>query len=243
LAKSVENLKKIHRRWRAYHMLKPYSEAERAVLRLKVYAFDNLNGKRRQWGCSRKWLGNYLADPQENRRSSDAISSINRLQSADHFNNVLFACLVKKTNRFVKCADRAICVTDTHIYKLNPSSRFQKMKNGIPISEVVGLSVSPGPDTLACIHLTGGNDLVLCLYSSLDSATDLIGELVGTMAHFFTRIQRREMKVNVATNVACTLGNRPKAVTVGVVDNGLAAPIFRKNGNAIILNFPQISHR
>lgn len=49
-------------RWRAYRLLKPYPPAERAALRLKVCAGTILIKHRREWGCGRKWQGNYLID-------------------------------------------------------------------------------------------------------------------------------------------------------------------------------------
>ena len=51
--------------------------------------------------------------------------------------------------------------------------------------QVTGLSVSGGPDQLLCVHLTGGNDFVLCLQSRRDPAADLTGEAVGTMVRLF----------------------------------------------------------
>jgi len=47
------------------------------------------------------------------------------------------------------------------------------------------VSVSGGPDQLFVIHLTGGNDLILCLVSRRDPSTDLTGEAVGTMVRLF----------------------------------------------------------
>ena len=61
----------------------------------------------------------------------------------------------------------------------------QRMTFNVHICQVTGLSVSGGPDQLLCIHLTGGNDLVLCLQSRRDPNTDLTGEAVGIMVRLF----------------------------------------------------------
>ena len=53
------------------------------------------------------------------------------------------------------------------------------------VCQVTGVSVSVGPDQLFCVHLTGGNDLVLCLQSRRDPSADLTGEAVGTMIRLF----------------------------------------------------------
>ena len=47
------------------------------------------------------------------------------------------------------------------------------------------MSVSGGPDQLLCIHLTGGNDLVVCLQSRRDPTADLTGEAVGVLVRLF----------------------------------------------------------
>ena len=53
------------------------------------------------------------------------------------------------------------------------------------VFKVTGVSVSGGPDQLFCIHLTGGNDLVVCLQSRRDPNADLTGEAVGVMCRLF----------------------------------------------------------
>ena len=48
---------------------------------------------------------------------------------------MLFSSFIQKTNRFDKCADRALLVTDSAIYKLD-TKKFKAMKKGSPIQEV-----------------------------------------------------------------------------------------------------------
>lgn len=48
---------------------------------------------------------------------------------------VLFSSFIHKMNRFNKCADRAILITDWAIYKLE-ITKFKPMKKGMPIQEV-----------------------------------------------------------------------------------------------------------
>jgi myosin-1 len=235
LTRSVEMLKQIHRRWRAYMLLKPYPPAERPSLRLKICAASVLVGRRRDYGYGRKWEGNYLASSQENPHHSQARQAISQLQSRDQFTHVLFACFVKKTNRFVKTADRALLITDKHVYKLD-AKKFSCMKPGFPITDVTGLSVSSGPDQLVCIHLIGGNDLVLCLQSVNSPGTDFTGEVVGTMVRQWQITKRGELRVNVGNQLQCMLGNKSKQITV---QPGGTRPAFRKNGTGIVLMWPE----
>ena len=53
------------------------------------------------------------------------------------------------------------------------------------LCQVTGVSVGGGPDQLFCIHLTDGNDLVLCLQSRRDPNADMTGEAVGNMVRLF----------------------------------------------------------
>ncbi len=38
------------------------------------------------------------------------------------------------------------------------------MKGGIPLEQVTGLTITPGPDQLVIIHLTTGRDMVVALH-------------------------------------------------------------------------------
>lgn len=235
LVKAVEIMKQIHRRWRAYKFLEKYPKAERPSLRLKICAASVLHGRRQEWGYGRKWEGNYLDSMIENPQQPTARRSITKLQTTEQFNQVLFACFVKKTNRFVKTADRAMCITDTHIYKLN-SKKFTSMKHGIPLSEVSGLSVSAGYDQLVCIHLRTGNDLVVVLESLHNPDADLTGEMVGVMVRQWELTKRPELRVTVSNQLQCMLGNKNRSLSI---QNGGSRPSFSKIGGNIVLNWPE----
>lgn len=51
--------------------------------------------------------------------------------------------------------------------------------------QVTGVSITQGSDQLIVVHLSGGNDLVLCLYSHVNE--ERIGELVGILANLINR--------------------------------------------------------
>lgn len=236
LGKLVQLLKNVHRRWRAFMILKPYPAAERPSLRLKVTAADVLKGRRQQWGYGRKWEGNYLVNPDVNPRVMEAQHSLNILKDRDNFKNVLFATFVKKTNRHNNSADRVICITDSFIYKMDPKKKFKDMSPGVSLDEVTGLSISPGPDQLLCIHLRTGNDFVLCLLPGQQSF-DFTGEVIGTLSRFWELSRKSNLKVDVGKEVQCTLGQKPRVVSVQMANKG---PVFRKNGgNGITLHWPE----
>ena len=49
------------------------------------------------------------------------------------------------------------------------------------VVQVTGVSVTQGTDQLIAVHLSGGNDLVLCLQSA-NNNEERVGELVGVIA-------------------------------------------------------------
>lgn len=171
-------------RWRAYMILSKVPQKEWPQLKLKISAACVLNRKRTIWGQSREWKGNYLALSEENNDSHSFNQSINNMKNSQHFQSVLFSSFVTKFNKFNKCAHRVLLVTDKFIFKLE-SSKFRSMKDGIPIEDIIGLSVTPGQDQLIAIHLPRGNDLVVSLISK--NSEERIGELVGILCNRFSR--------------------------------------------------------
>lgn len=234
LASAVTLLKKIHKRWSAHMMLKTITSDDRPAFELKVFAAEVLRSKRRDWGAKRKWERNYLLNPQENRCASDADQAINAMKATDQFNQVLFASFVKKTNRFAKCADRAICITDKFIYKLDPKKKFKPMTKGIPFEEVTGASIGVGPDQLVIIHLQNGNDLVISLVSI--GKQELVGEAVGALNKLYNKYFKKSIDVRIGPKHQCMLGKNQRQI---LVENGQgSSDTFVKRGNDIALIWP-----
>ncbi|PIO37248.1 hypothetical protein AB205_0219100, partial [Aquarana catesbeiana] len=115
-------------RWRAYHIIKAIPPADIPKIKAKVAAFENLKGQRADLGLQRRWEGSYLALKQENSQDSEVfVSRANELQRKDKFMQPLFSCHVRKVNRFNKVEDRAIFITDRHLYKMDPSKQYKVM--------------------------------------------------------------------------------------------------------------------
>ncbi|XP_013401655.1 unconventional myosin-Id [Lingula anatina] len=228
----VSQLQKTHQRWRAYMILKPIPEAERPTYRLKIAAAEVL-GRRKEWGFQRKWLGNYLAESSDNSNTLPYVDQLTKLKHADGFSKVLFSMHVKKVNRHNKTADRAIVVTDKYIYKLDQKKKYKPMRHGTPITDVTGLSITPGPDQLCIIHLQGGNDLVVYLVSP--KSEERVGELVGVVNRQWQKSQNRNLRVIIDNTLQCMLGDKPRQITVQE-SNG-PSTTFRKNGNGLVLQW------
>ncbi|KAK7866208.1 hypothetical protein R5R35_001420 [Gryllus longicercus] len=253
---AVAYLQAIHNRWRAWMILRSVPRAEWSQLKLKITAASALRGKRSWWGQARKWEGDYLSQTRENRSSAMYNASVSNLKHSDKFQKVLFSSFVLKTNKFNKCADRALLVTDIYIYKLD-NTKFKSMKKGFHISEsrasppthlsslpspcvyyltkITGLSLSSGRDQLIVIHSSKGNDLVLSL--QCPEGEDRVGELLGTICDRFYQLRRSELTVSVSSRFQCMLGNKSLPLRIEVVQTA-SVPTFRREGGTIVYVLP-----
>jgi len=140
------------------------------------------------------------------------------------------------------------------LYKLDgPKGSFKGMKAGIPLSHVTGVTITPGPDQLAVIHLMTGRDMVVALHcGSIQGVSswavgspdggpppDLIGEFVTLVTRQCHALAQRSVPVNVTPNVECKLAK--KATSIRVQVNEQATPIFAKDGpNKLLLTWPAV---
>uniref|UniRef100_A0A8C5BEJ5 Myosin 1D n=1 Tax=Gadus morhua TaxID=8049 RepID=A0A8C5BEJ5_GADMO len=164
------------REWWAWTLIKVLSPEEVLQVRAKVASLEALKGQRADLGLQRAWEGNYLRDSPDTASSLALVSG--ELQRKDKFMRVLFSCNVRKINHFHKVEDRALLITDRHLYKMDPQKQYKPMKS-IPLYNVTGLSVSPGKDQLVVFHTKDSRDLVVCLQGMRPPAESRIGELVG----------------------------------------------------------------
>uniref|UniRef100_A0A7N8YPF8 Myosin 1D n=1 Tax=Mastacembelus armatus TaxID=205130 RepID=A0A7N8YPF8_9TELE len=167
-------------RWWAWTLIKGLTPEETLQVRAKVASLEALKGQRADLGLQRAWEGNYLVsswDSPDTAASFTLVSS--ELQRKDKYMRVLFSCNVRKINRFHKAEDRAVLITDRHLYKMDPLKQYKPMKS-TPLYNVTGVSVSPGKDQLVVFHTKDSRDLVVCLQGMVPANESRIGELVGT---------------------------------------------------------------
>lgn len=166
IAHLVGLIRAAYGRWWALSILRRVPEADWPQLRLKVYCHTELiKGKRHNWGLNRDWKGDYLMSEGLN-QARDYQQSFEKLQKKDHIKQVIFSSRILKATpgSAGKCAERSILLSDTHIYKLDgPKGSFKSMKS-IPLSQVTGFTITPGPDQLVVIHLSTGRDMVAALH-------------------------------------------------------------------------------
>ncbi|XP_025831898.1 myosin-IA isoform X2 [Agrilus planipennis] len=221
-------------RWRAYMILKDIPKRDWPQMKLKICAASVLKGKRLYWGQTRTWSGNYLGSHDENSSYSVFNDCVNNLRKTTDFQEVLFSSFVTKFNKFNKCAERVLLVTNRYIFKLD-CAKFKNMKEGIPFTDLTGLSVTPGQDQLIVMHCRGGNDFVVSLYSNLKE--DKIGELVGLLCNQFAKLQQSELPVTVSKSLTCSLGGKRRQINIQVKGD-VQRPTFQKDGQNIAYLLP-----
>uniref|UniRef100_A0A6Q2WRJ8 Myosin IG n=1 Tax=Esox lucius TaxID=8010 RepID=A0A6Q2WRJ8_ESOLU len=178
----------LHRRWRARQIVKNIPPSDMAEVRAKVAALGALRGERKEWGCSRPWERDYLANARDcPQSSSNFIRASKELKNKDLYNQVLFSGFCRKMNRFNKSTDRGLLITDKHVYKLDPKKQFKVLKR-LPLDIITGLSVTAGSDQMVALHTSSQDDVLLCIQrGELCPNQDRVGELLGTLSDHFTR--------------------------------------------------------
>uniref|UniRef100_A0A8B9F1W7 Myosin IG n=1 Tax=Amazona collaria TaxID=241587 RepID=A0A8B9F1W7_9PSIT len=192
------------------------------------------------WGASPPWCHPLLTLrlPQPSENPALALLFARRLQSLKdkvHFGSVLFSCHVRKINRFGKSQDRAILVTDQHVYKLDPRKRYLMMR-AIPLSTVTGLSVTSCRAQLVVFHTQSQEDLAVCLHKMQPAGDNRVGELVGVLLEH-CRATKRELQVRVSDCIQLSFRGHRRLLTVETRPNA-ATPDFSKSRNGFVLYWP-----
>ncbi|NWX09330.1 MYO1D protein, partial [Caloenas nicobarica] len=236
LQRFEEALQAIYHRWRAGELIRSVPPEVLPQLRAKVAAMEVLKGHRADIGLQRAWEGNYIVPKPDNPQTAGSFIPVaNELKRKDKYMNVLFACHVRKVNRFNKVEDRAIFITDRHLYKMDPMKQYKVMKT-IPLYNLVGLSVSNGKDQLVVFHTKDNKDLIVCLCGKEPSNDSRIGELVGVLASHF-KSEKRALRVSVTNPVQCSLHGRKCTVSVETKMNQ-SQPDFTKHRSGFVLCVP-----
>uniref|UniRef100_A0A3B4X353 Myosin IG n=1 Tax=Seriola lalandi dorsalis TaxID=1841481 RepID=A0A3B4X353_SERLL len=182
LSQFHNNTVMLHRRWWARQIVKNIPPSDMLEVRAKVAALTALSGERKDWGVSRAWERDYLAN------TNSAFTRVSKeLKNKDEYSQVLFSGFCRKVNRFNKSTDRGVLVTDKYVYKLEPKKQYKVLKR-LPLDAFTGLSVTSGVDQMVALHTSSEDDVLLCLQrGELCPNQDRVGELVGALVDHFTR--------------------------------------------------------
>uniref|UniRef100_A0AAX7SWK9 Myosin IG n=1 Tax=Astatotilapia calliptera TaxID=8154 RepID=A0AAX7SWK9_ASTCA len=174
--------------WWARQIVKNIPPSDMLEVRAKVAAMTALSGERKDWGVSRAWERDYLANARDCPQTSASFIRISKeLKNKDEYSQVLFSSFCRKVNRFNKSTDRGLLITDKYIYKLEPKKQYKVLKK-LPLDSFTGVSVTTGVDQMVALHTSSQDDVLLCLQrGELCPNQDRVGELVGAIVDHFTR--------------------------------------------------------
>ncbi|XP_065601073.1 unconventional myosin-Ig isoform X2 [Cyrtonyx montezumae] len=236
LVRFQENSQQLFRRWRARQIIKNIPPSDMAQIRAKVAAMGVLHGLRKDWGCQRSWARDYLSSASENPGLALPFARrVQALRDKVHFGAVLFSSHVRKINRFNKSRDRAILITDQHLYKMEPQKQYRVMRE-VPLSTVTGLSVTSCGVQLVVFHTQSHDDLAVCLHKMQPRRDERVGELVGVLLEH-CRTTKRELQVHVSDRIQLSLRGRKRLLTVETQPD-VATPDFRKSRDGFVLYWP-----
>ncbi|KAI1729246.1 myosin head (motor domain) domain-containing protein [Ditylenchus destructor] len=232
----TSNLRRMHLVWRANIILSKMPEHLKLSLPQKLAAFETFNHRRPDWGYPRRWIGDYLLQPQEHdypQMASTYTSALANLYKSHPFDTVLFSSFIQKINKFNKSSLRVLLVTDRFIAKLD-AKKFKLLKDPADITCISSLSVSSSSNNLVVFHI-GNNDFVGCLRNLHNE--DRVGELVGVLQAHFEKNYQHRLPVSIGASLQCTLGSKSRAVRVNAIDNNEPV-VFRMSGKDIELMSP-----
>ncbi|XP_056374744.1 unconventional myosin-Ig [Hyla sarda] len=233
-----EVCKNLHRSWRARKIVKNIPPSEMLQIRCKVCAMESLQDLRKDIGYQRPWKQNYLSCEADNPGGADHFQkSLQVLRNKDGHRSVLFSCHIRKINRFNRCKDRGLVITDSHVYRLEPKKGYKVLKS-VPLTAVTGLSVTEGPDQLVVLHTQKNEDLAFCLHCVVAPNECRVGELVGTLMNYF-RSTHQKFSVKVAASVQMNVRGRWRPISVETRTD-IAMPDFRKGRNGLVLYWPGV---
>ncbi|XP_068790097.1 unconventional myosin-Ig [Struthio camelus] len=236
LARFQDNAKLLFRRWRARQIVKNIPPSDMAQIRAKVAALGMLQGLRKDWGCQRSWARDYLSSATENPGLALPFARrVQALRDKVRFGAVLFSCHVRKINRFNKSCDRAILLTDQHLYKLDPRHQYRVMR-ALPLSVVTGLSVTSCQAQLVVFHTQSHDDMAVCLHKMQPAGDNRVGELVGVLLEH-CRTTKRELQVRVSDCIQLSLRGRKRLLAVETRPD-VTAPDFSKSRDGFVLYCP-----
>ncbi|XP_040287384.1 unconventional myosin-Ig-like [Bufo bufo] len=233
-----ELCKNLHRRWRAKKIVKNIPPSEMLQIKCKVCAMEALQDLRRDIGYDRAWRNNYLACETENPGGATHFQkSLQALRKKDGHSSVIFSCHIRKMNRFNKCKERGLVITDRHIYRLEPKKHYKLLKC-VPLRAVTGVSLTPGPDQLLVLHTGKNDDMAFCLQRTEPADESRVGEFVGTLMNYF-KSTNQELSVKVSDCVQMNAGGRRRLISVERRTD-IAEPHFRRGRTGLELHWPSV---
>eukprot|EP00049_Salpingoeca_infusionum_P022424 m.6615 g.6615 ORF g.6615 m.6615 type:complete len:998 (-) comp5177_c1_seq1:342-3335(-) len=166
----VENLKGIHKVWRARLIVQRLSPQQQAQLRLKVLGSALFSSRLADWSLQQLWRGHYL-------QNNPAVqSSISALQSKLGSEEILYSSNVIKFSTRGKSNPRALVLTPTKLLKLDPARDYKMGTHPLSLNSLDSIT----------LHRT----LPVCVLQFRNEHDTVFYMSDGCLPEFVTRIAR-----------------------------------------------------
>ena len=86
--------------------------------------------------------------------------------------------------------ERALLITDTEIFKLDPRKHYQRKKSPLHLTTISGMSISPSVDQGFVVHFQNNKDLICYMINPQND--NRVAELVAVLCQICQRFVRRE---------------------------------------------------
>eukprot|EP01086_Lenisia_limosa_P012713 TRINITY_DN41237_c0_g1_i1.p1 TRINITY_DN41237_c0_g1~~TRINITY_DN41237_c0_g1_i1.p1 ORF type:complete len:306 (-),score=90.69 TRINITY_DN41237_c0_g1_i1:47-847(-) len=194
----------LYQNWKAFMVCSAYTPEEQDAIRTKIKAYDIFNGQK-PWDGTRSFQYDYLSQPSMN-INVDAWNAM-RHSLPLHGSIVMTFGGIKVSSKH-SLDERAVVVTDSMIYKLDPK-KFALKKDELSLDDLSRISLSSNPDTYAVLHFKApARDLVM----DLGLRTDLVAEFV-TCLYKIVEARGRELDIEFVDST--TFNNQRKNKKVG----------------------------
>ena len=152
-----------------------------------------------------------------------------KLMAAFHDEDVLWSATVIKLTSKMKGEELHLVLTDKHLYRLE-GSKFELKKKTPPLTfDKIGLiSLFPGPDQAAVLHLDKTGDLAFYIQGER-----CIGEFIGNYGVACAKL-RINTPIEVSAIININLEGKMKELVL--VESSVEKPVFHKGQkNQIVL--------
>ena len=226
-------LQRIFLNWWAKRVVQGLSPEKQQEMRLKSLGYSLFARKKPTWGFSKEWLGDYLSLPECNPDGCDTYLKARKSLIAHDKTEVIFSAHAVKLDRKGRSQLRAIVLTNSAIYKLDPSNQYKCKQKGKPLRDVVGISATPYEDDALVVHFKDGDDIVFNLDNFQGSRS---AELAVRIKFTCLYTCHNRVPLTVGEQIRFTHGGQ-KSLCVDH-DRQLSSAGFRKSSKGISLVLP-----
>ncbi|KAI6647630.1 Unconventional myosin-Id-like [Oopsacas minuta] len=229
IKQGVENMKKIHFSWRAKKLQAPFTTEQIKMITLMGAAHTALYGAKSDWGLHHPWEGDLLGKELNPKILTKYTQSILKLKTALQDGNVIWSATVIRLTSSMKSEEMHLVLTDKHLYRLE-GSKFEVKKKypHLTFDKIGHISLFPGPDQAAVLHLDKAGDLAFFL-----PGKRCIGEFIGNYIKAAKKLNI-QTPIEVSAKISLNLDGKMKELVL--VESNVPKPVFHKGQkNQIVL--------